>query len=67
MEGEVELDIKTQKDLNMFFGLKESNDIYVNGCLINKSMSISTESIKKIELMKADDFLLKTLTLNILI
>jgi hypothetical protein len=63
-----QFDIKTQKELNVFFGLNPSNDIYLNGYLIeNKNRSISRESIKKIELMKANDISLKASALNITI
>ncbi len=61
-----EFNIKTQKELNDFFGLDEKNDIYVNGYLIeNKNQNISSESIVGIELMKADDFRLRKPVLNI--
>lgn len=58
--------IKTQKELNDFFGLEEKNDIYVNGYLIeNKKQNISVESIVGIKLIKADDFRLRKPVLNI--
>ncbi|WP_115461317.1 hypothetical protein [Winogradskyella aurantiaca] len=61
-----EIEIKTQRELNDFFGLAENNDIYVNGYLIeNKNQNISSESIVEIELIKADDFRLKKPVLNI--
>lgn len=61
-----EFKIKSQKELNDFFGLDEKNDIYVNGYLIeNKNQNISSESIVGIELIKADDFRLKKPVLNI--
>jgi hypothetical protein len=61
-----EFKLKTQKDLNIFFGMNEKNDIYVNGYLIeNKNHNITTESIVGIELIKADNFRLKTFVLNI--
>jgi hypothetical protein len=61
-----EFKIKTQKELNVFFGLNEENDIYVNGYLIeNKNQNISSESIVGIELIKADNFRLKKPVLNI--
>lgn len=57
---------KTQKELNNFFGLEASNDIYVNGYLLeNKSLLISVESMKKIEVIPADDLFLKKDVLNI--
>ncbi|WP_121667427.1 hypothetical protein [Mesonia aquimarina] len=59
---------KSQKELNIFFGLKETNDIYVNGYLLeDKSRQILTKSIKKIELIEADKVRLKTSILNITI
>ena len=61
-----EFKIKSQKELNNFFGLNEKNDIYVNGYLIeNKNQNISAESIVGIELIKADHFRLKKSVLNI--
>ena len=58
--------LKTQKELNDFFGLNEKNDVYVNGYLIeNKNQNISSESIVGIELIKADNFRLKKSVLNI--
>jgi hypothetical protein len=52
--------------LNVFFGLNEENDIYVNGYLLeNKNQKISSESIVGIELIKADNFRLKKSVLNI--
>jgi hypothetical protein len=61
-----EFKLKTQKELNVFFGLNEENDIYVNGYLIeNKNQNISSESIIGIELIKADNFRLKKPVLNI--
>jgi hypothetical protein len=57
---------KTQKELNIFFGLNEKNDVYVNGYLIeNKNQNISSESIVGIELIKADNFRTKKPVLNI--
>jgi hypothetical protein len=61
-----EFKIKSQKELNRFFGLNEENDIYVNGYLIeNKNQNISSESIVGVELIKADNFRLKKPVLNI--
>jgi hypothetical protein len=61
-----EFKVKSQKELNNFFGLNEMNDIYVNGYLIkNKNQHIATESIVGIELIKADNFRLKKSVLNI--
>jgi len=58
--------LKTQKELNIFFGMNEKNDIYVNGYLIeNKNQNITTESIVGIELIKAENFRLKKSVLNI--
>ena len=38
-----EFKFKSQKELNIFFGLNEENDIYVNGYLIeNKNQNIFT-------------------------
>ncbi|MEP0460432.1 MAG: hypothetical protein ABJD55_03280 [Flavobacteriaceae bacterium] len=64
----IDLDIKTQSELNLFFGLKPTNDIYVNGYLVeDKKQTISTISIKMIDLRKADGLILKTPSLNITI
>lgn len=61
-----EFKLKSQKELNVIFGLNEENDIYVNGYLIeNKNQNISSESIVGIELIKADHFRLKKPVLNI--
>jgi len=61
-----EFKLKSQKELNDFFGLNENNDVYVNGYLIeNKNQNISAESIVGIELIKADNFRLKKSVLNI--
>lgn len=61
-----EFKLKSQKELNLFFGLNEENNIYVNGYLIeNKNQNISSESIVGIELIKADNFRLKKPVLNI--
>jgi hypothetical protein len=61
-----EFELKSQKELNIFFGLNETNDVYVNGYLIeNKKQNISSESIIGIELIKADNFKLKNAVLNI--
>lgn len=58
--------LKSQKELNAFFGLNVENDIYVNGYLIeNKNQNISSESIVGIELIKADNFRLEKPVLNI--
>ena len=58
--------VKSQKALNLFFGLNAMNDIYINGYLIeNKNQNISTESIIGIEIIKADNFRLKKSVLNI--
>ena len=58
--------LKTQKELNVFFGLDEKNDIYVNGYLIeNKNQNISAESIVGIELIKAGNFKTQKPVLNI--
>ena len=64
----IDLDIKTQSDLNSFFGLNPTNDIYVNGYLVeDKQQTVSTISIKMIDLRKADGIILKTPSLNITI
>ena len=64
----IDLDTKTQSELNSFFGLNPANDIYVNGYLLeNKEQTISTLSIKTIDLRKADGLILKTPSLNITI
>ncbi len=64
----IDLDIKTQSELNSFFGLNPTNDIYVNGYLIeDKEQTISTISIKMIDLREADGLILKTPSLNITI
>ena len=61
-----EFKLKSQKELNVFFGLNEENDIYINGYLLeNKNQKISSESIVGIELIKADNFRLKKSVLNI--
>ena len=61
-----EFKFKSQKELNIFFGLNEENDIYVNGYLIeNKNQNILFESIVGIELIKADNFRVKKSVLNI--
>jgi hypothetical protein len=61
-----EFKVKSQKELNNFFGLNEKNDIYINGYLIeNKNQNISSESIVGIELIKADNFRLEKSVLNI--
>ncbi|GGW56028.1 hypothetical protein DFQ11_101563 [Winogradskyella epiphytica] len=61
-----EFKLKSQKELNLFFGLHEKNDVYVNGYLVeNKSQHISSESIVCIKLIKADQFRLKKPVLNI--
>ncbi|MGB5428478.1 hypothetical protein [Eudoraea sp.] len=61
-----EFKLKSQKELNDFFGLNEKNDVYVNGYLIeNKNQKISSESIVGIELIKADSLRLKNSVLNI--
>jgi len=61
-----EFKLKSQKELNLFFGLNEENSIYVNGYLIeNKNQNISSESIVGIKLIKADNFRLKKPVLNI--
>lgn len=63
---EVEFEAKTQEELNLFFGLKSDNNIYINGYLIeNKEFSIATKSIKKIELIEADGLISKVAKLNI--
>jgi hypothetical protein len=63
-----QFDLKTQKELNIFFGLNPSNDIYLNGYLIeDKIRSVSTESIKKIELIPPNGIILKASALNITI
>ena len=61
-----ECKIKSQKELNSFFGLSEENDTYVNGYLIeNKNQNISSESMVGIKLIKADNFRVKKPVLNI--
>ena len=61
-----EFKLKTQKELNAFFGLNENNDVYVNGHLIeNQNQNIASESIVGIELVKADNFRRTTSVLNI--
>ncbi|EGV44947.1 hypothetical protein BZARG_83 [Bizionia argentinensis JUB59] len=61
-----QIKLKSQKELNLFFGLNEKNDVYVNGYLIeNKNQNISSESIVGVELIKAENFRLKNSVLNI--
>jgi len=65
---DIELEAKTQQQLNSFFGLDPTNDIYVNGYLLeDKDQAISIKSIKIIELKQADDIILKIAALNITI
>tara|TARA_R110001606_G_scaffold65773_1_gene151883 strand:- start:8 stop:532 length:525 start_codon:yes stop_codon:yes gene_type:complete len=73
LETEFKFNIKTQKDLNTFFGLKESNDIFVNGYLLKKKYSIINECIREIQLIKENklkkenNLFLKNKVLNIII
>ncbi|WP_255504466.1 hypothetical protein [Mesonia sp. HuA40] len=61
-----EINFKTQRELNSFFGLNEENDVYVNGYLIeHKNQHISSESIIGIELLKADNFKTEKPVLNV--
>lgn len=61
-----EFKTRSQQELNKFFGLEASNDIYVNGYLLeDKNFLVSAESIKKIEVIPADDLFLKKDVLNI--
>lgn len=61
-----EFKFKTQKELNVFFGLSENNDVYVNGHLVeSKNQNIASESIVGIELIKADNFRTTIPVLNI--
>ncbi|WP_324028243.1 hypothetical protein QSV08_10010 [Maribacter sp. BPC-D8] len=59
--------VKTQKELNNFFGLDEQTDVYVDGYLFeSKKINIATTSIEEIELVKPDSInLLKGTILNI--
>ena len=60
------LKIKTQQELNQFFGLEPIGDIYVNGYLLeDKNISIAVNSMKKVEVIPADDLFLKKPVLNI--
>ncbi|QXP63662.1 hypothetical protein [Polaribacter sp. HaHaR_3_91] len=67
LETALKFNIKTQKDLNTFFGLKESNDIFVNGYLLNKKYAIINECIREIQLIKEGNLFLKDKVLNIII
>ena len=68
VDTNIELAIKTQSELNSFFDLNTTNDIYVNGYLLeDKEQTISTNSIKMIDLREADGLILKTPSLNITI
>jgi len=61
-----EIKVKSQKELNSFFGFNEENDIYVNGYLIeDKTQNISAESIQGIEIVKAEAFRSNKSVLNI--
>ncbi|MEP2240002.1 MAG: hypothetical protein ABJI22_16655 [Maribacter sp.] len=59
--------IKTQQELNKFFGLDEQTDVYVDGYLLErKNYNIATNSIEEIELVQPDTInLLKGTVLNI--
>ena len=60
--------IRTQKELNNFFGLPENRNIYVNGYLINnKNYSFLISSIKSIDLLKPNSITLKETSLNVTI
>ncbi len=57
---------KTQKELNLFFGLDEKNDIYINGYLIeDKSQNIVTESISGISIIQPQNLRINKPVLNI--
>lgn len=57
---------KTQKELNLFFGLDEKNDIYINGYLIeDKSQNIVTESISGIAIIQPQNLRINKPVLNI--
>ena len=59
--------VKTQQELNDFFGLDEQADVYVDGyLLVSKNYNIATTSIEEIELVKPDTTnLLESTVLNI--
>jgi len=64
----LDLESKTQEELNEFFGLNSDNDLYVNGFLLeNKEYKISSNSIAKVEVLEADDVFLHNPVLNITI
>ena len=45
--------IKTQRELNVFFGFKAKNKVYVNGyLLVSPNFKIAIKSIKNIEIVK---------------
>lgn len=57
---------KTQEEINRFFGLDPSNDLYINGFLIeNKKYKISSESIASIEIIEPNDVFLRKKVINI--
>lgn len=60
--------IRTQNELNQFFGLPKNRNIYVNGNLIkNKKYNFLINSIKSIDLLQPNAITLKEASLNITI
>lgn len=63
-----EVDVKTQEDLNEFFGLPANNDLYVNGYFLeNRNYKISSHSIAKVEIIEPDNVLVDKRVLNVTI
>lgn len=61
-------EVKSQEELNTFFGLQATNAIYLNGYLLEqKNYCIATDTIKSIELIQADHLTLKKSVLNVLL
>ncbi len=55
IEIDAEIIVKTQKELNALFQFELTNDIYVNGFLIDdKKQMIALQSIKSIEIIQPD-------------
>ncbi|UII76893.1 hypothetical protein LV716_03640 [Flagellimonas sp. HMM57] len=61
------LEVKTQKELNQFFGLPTTNEIYVDGYLLEKQkFKIAVDCIVEIELVEPNlENQLKSKTINV--
>lgn len=65
-QADFNFQVKTQEELNEFFGLAPETEVYVNGFLLeSKRYKIASKSIAEVEVLESDNVFLQERVLNV--